>query len=93
VIVKGLDGTTNGLPALTRCWFCNTPVPTPLPERCDHCGLNPRKPEPAPIDSRACPHGDETCPCQDNDICHYEGPDPMYCRLHQTTHIDEKSDA
>jgi hypothetical protein len=26
-----------------------------------------------------CPHGDETCPCQDGDACHYEGPDAMQC--------------
>jgi hypothetical protein len=24
-----------------------------------------------------CPYGDETCPCQDGDLCHYEGDDPM----------------
>ena len=22
-----------------------------------------------------CPHGDPYCPCQDGDLCHYEGPD------------------
>ena len=21
-----------------------------------------------------CPHGDKSCPCQDGDLCHYEGP-------------------
>lgn len=26
-----------------------------------------------------CPHGDQTCPCQDGDICHYEGDNPMRC--------------
>ena len=26
-----------------------------------------------------CLHGDETCPCQDGDLCHYVGPDPMAC--------------
>lgn len=28
-----------------------------------------------------CPHGDETCPCQDTgpDACHYQGDDPMPC--------------
>lgn len=26
-----------------------------------------------------CPHGDLTCPCQDGDLCHYEGDDPMMC--------------
>ena len=25
--------------------------------------------------SRVCPGGDPTCPCQDGDLCHYEGPD------------------
>jgi len=25
----------------------------------------------------ACPYGDQFCPCQDGDLCHYEGPDPM----------------
>lgn len=24
---------------------------------------------------RICPGGDEICPCQDGDVCHYEGPD------------------
>ncbi len=23
---------------------------------------------------RVCPGGDTTCPCQDGDMCHYEGP-------------------
>ena len=29
-----------------------------------------------------CKYGDPTCPCQDGDMCHYEGPNPMqprYC--------------
>jgi len=26
-----------------------------------------------------CPHGDETCPCQDGDVCHYEGEQPFAC--------------
>lgn len=26
---------------------------------------------------KACKYGDELCPCQDGDMCHYEGPDPM----------------
>lgn len=38
------------------------------------------------IEARACPHGDPTCPCQDGDTCHYEGPDPMFCPFHATTH-------
>ena len=25
----------------------------------------------------ACKYGDPTCPCQDGDMCHYEGPRPM----------------
>lgn len=25
----------------------------------------------------ACRYGDPICPCQDGDMCHYEGPDPM----------------
>lgn len=29
--------------------------------------------------SEPCPHGDATCPCQDGDVCHYGGPDPMRC--------------
>ena len=24
-----------------------------------------------------CKYGDPTCPCQDGDICHYEGENPM----------------
>ena len=24
-----------------------------------------------------CAYGDDTCPCQDGDQCHYEGPNPM----------------
>lgn len=24
-----------------------------------------------------CKYGDSYCPCQDGDICHYEGEDPM----------------
>lgn len=39
----------------------------------------------------ACPHGDPTCPCQDGDVCHYEGPDPMYCLLHRATHAGHES--
>ena len=36
-------------------------------------------------DYRPCPHGDETCPCQDAyggqwDLCNYEGENPMRCR-------------
>lgn len=27
----------------------------------------------------SCPHGDETCPCPDGLLCHYEPPDPMRC--------------
>jgi hypothetical protein len=27
----------------------------------------------------SCPHGDDTCPCQDGALCHYEGDDPMPC--------------
>jgi hypothetical protein len=23
-----------------------------------------------------CKYGDPTCPCQDGDMCHYEGPNP-----------------
>lgn len=26
---------------------------------------------------KPCPHGDPLCPCQDGDLCHYEGPNPM----------------
>ncbi len=26
---------------------------------------------------RACKYGDASCPCQDGDMCHYEGPNPM----------------
>lgn len=52
---------------------------------CPNCGPNvewvisdePRAP---------CPHGDPTCPCQDGDSCHYEGPDPMFCHLHNVRH-------
>jgi len=25
----------------------------------------------------ACKYGDPYCPCQDGDMCHYEGPNPM----------------
>lgn len=25
----------------------------------------------------ACKYGDPTCPCQDGDMCNYEGPNPM----------------
>ncbi len=25
----------------------------------------------------ACKYGDPLCPCQDGDMCHYEGPNPM----------------
>lgn len=25
----------------------------------------------------ACKYGDPLCPCQDGDMCHYEGPDAM----------------
>ena len=25
----------------------------------------------------ACKYGDMACPCQDGDLCHYEGPDAM----------------
>ena len=35
---------------------------------------------PAPSEhalDKKCPHGDSTCPCQDGDLCHYEGEDPM----------------
>jgi len=34
-----------------------------------------------------CKYGDPYCPCQDGDMCHYEGPNPMpaprphYCRV------------
>lgn len=24
-----------------------------------------------------CKYGDPLCPCQDGDMCHYEGPNPM----------------
>jgi hypothetical protein len=24
-----------------------------------------------------CKYGDPFCPCQDGDLCHYEGPNPM----------------
>lgn len=27
----------------------------------------------------SCPHGDATCPCQDGDMCHYEGMDASFC--------------
>ena len=27
-----------------------------------------------------CKYGDPTCPCQDGDMCHYEGPDPSLVR-------------
>lgn len=27
-----------------------------------------------------CAYGDPTCPCQDGDLCHYEGKDPMNVR-------------
>ena len=27
-----------------------------------------------------CKYGDPTCPCQDGDLCHYEGEDPMNVR-------------
>lgn len=27
--------------------------------------------------SRTCKYGDPLCPCQDGDMCHYEGPNPM----------------
>jgi len=26
---------------------------------------------------KKCKYGDPTCPCQDGDMCHYEGPNPM----------------
>jgi hypothetical protein len=38
------------------------------------------------LSTHTCPHGDVTCPCQDGDPCHYEGPNPMWCPLHQTHH-------
>lgn len=25
----------------------------------------------------ACKYGDPLCPCQDGDMCHYEGPKPL----------------
>ena len=28
-----------------------------------------------------CRWGDETCPCQDGDPCHYEGENPMFPRV------------
>ena len=35
-------------------------------------------PAPGGVNSRACcPHGDPQCPCQDGDMCHYEGPNPF----------------
>jgi hypothetical protein len=82
--------------ARLHCSFCGStltvhwPLPKDIRLVCA-CGIGCW--EPTPIDGRACPHGDETCPCQDGDLCHYEGPDPWYCRLHQTTHIDGDSDA
>lgn len=32
------------------------------------------------LDRMHCPYGDPTCPCQDGDACHYEGPDPINVR-------------
>jgi hypothetical protein len=32
------------------------------------------------ITADRCPYGDPTCPCQDGDMCHYEGPDAMSVR-------------
>ena len=28
-------------------------------------------------DVESCEYGDETCPCNDGDPCHYEGENPM----------------
>ena len=33
----------------------------------------------AAVRRERCPHGDETCPCQDGDQCHYDGENPMPC--------------
>jgi len=30
-----------------------------------------------PERAKACKYGDPLCPCQDGDMCHYEGPNPM----------------
>lgn len=31
----------------------------------------------ADAEQRPCKYGDPHCPCQDGDLCHYEGPNPM----------------
>ena len=43
-----------------------------------------------------CKYGDPTCPCQDGDMCHYEGPNPMtppreacHCSKYNLSHIKE----
>lgn len=28
-------------------------------------------------EGQPCPYGDPFCPCQDGDLCHYEGKDPL----------------
>jgi hypothetical protein len=33
------------------------------------------------VSRRRCPYGDPTCPCQDGDACHYEGPDAWPARM------------
>jgi hypothetical protein len=32
-----------------------------------------------PAVGATCPHGDRLCPCQDGDLCHYEGQNPLRC--------------
>lgn len=29
------------------------------------------------VEESECAYGDTTCPCQNGDVCHYEGPNPM----------------